>query len=157
MINDSLAKKVIDSLKERNLSLGAVESLTGGLFSSTVSGVPGASKAFIGSIISYSPRIKEEFANVYPEDISKYGVVSEEVAIQMAKGGKRRLGVDLCVSFTGNAGPTSEPGGAPVGRVYMAIASNEGVKAYRFDFKGERNEVREASVNKMLELLIEKN
>jgi nicotinamide-nucleotide amidase len=65
----------------------------------------------------------------------------------------KKLGVDICVSFTGNAGPTAEPGAAPVGRVNMAVATAYGVVAFQQDFVGERNEIRAKCVDMMLDNL----
>ena len=81
-------------------TLGSVESFTGGLFASTIISNPGASSFFKGSIITYHDAIKSKLGI----DISN-GVVNKKVALEMAKKGKEFLGVDICVSFTGEAGP----------------------------------------------------
>ena len=116
MINLEKAKKVLSSLEKRGLTLGSVESLTAGLFASTICSVPGASKVFKGSFVTYATSMKTDFLNINKAFINKYGVVSKEVAREMAIIGRHGLEVDVCVSFTGNAGPTKEKGKAPVGR-----------------------------------------
>lgn len=105
---DSPVRSVLKKLEAKGLSLGSVESLTGGLFASTVCEVPGASKVFKGAIVTYANSVKEHLVDVMEETIQTYGVVSEQVAEEMALGGARNLDVDVCVSFTGNAGPTSD-------------------------------------------------
>lgn len=117
-------------------TLGSIESFTGGLFASTIISKSGASKFFKGSIVAYSNEIKEKLG----VDISG-GVINKEVAKQMAIKGKKFLNVDICISFTGNAGPISIEN-KPVGLVYVAI--NEEV--FELNFKGDRNSIREQAV-----------
>lgn len=155
MINLEKAKKVLSSLEKRGLTLGSVESLTAGLFASTICSVPGASKVFKGSFVTYATSMKTDFLNINKTFINKYGVVSKEVAREMAIIGRHGLEVDVCVSFTGNAGPTKEKGSAPVGRVNMCVATSKGYVNIEKDFKLDRNEMREECVNSMLDALEE--
>lgn len=155
MINLEKAKKVLSSLEKRGLTLGSVESLTAGLFASTICSVPGASKVFKGSFVTYATSMKTDFLNINKSFINKYGVVSKEVAREMAIIGRHGLEVDVCVSFTGNAGPTKEKGEAPVGRVNMCVATSKGYVNIEKDFKLDRNEMREECVNSMLDALEE--
>ena len=155
MINLEKAKSVLKALEEKGLTLGSVESLTGGLFASTICSVPGASKVFKGSFITYATSMKTDFLNINKDFINKYGVVSKEVAREMAIIGRHGLEVDVCVSFTGNAGPTKEKGKAPVGRVNMCVSTRSGYVNIEKDFKLERNEMREECVNSMLDALEE--
>lgn len=154
MIDYDKARKALEALKKRNLTLGAVESLTGGLFSASLCAIPGASKVFYGSLVTYHEKEKCALVGVPPKLIERFGVVSQNVANAMARGGREKLGVDVCVSFTGNAGPSAEPGGAPVGRVNMAIATRYGHVEIQRDFGLSRNEIREACVETMLDALI---
>ena len=119
------------------MTIASVESLTGGLFAATLTKRPGASKFFKGSLVSYATEIKEKFGI----DTSN-GVINKEVAIQMALKGKEYFDVDICVSFTGNAGPEAMEG-KPVGKVFIAI--NE--KVYEKDFKGSREEIQNQCVD----------
>lgn len=155
MINLEKAKKVLSSLEKRGLTLGSVESLTAGLFASTICSVPGASKVFKGSFVTYATSMKTDFLNINKSFINKHGVVSKEVAREMAIIGRHGLEVDVCVSFTGNAGPTKEKGKAPVGRVNMCVATSKGYVNIEKDFKLDRNEMREECVNSMLDALEE--
>jgi PncC family amidohydrolase len=157
MIDSSLAHSVLLTLGKKGLSLGSVESLTGGLFASSICSIPGASKVFKGGIVSYANEVKEKLVGVNPLTIAQEGVVSQSVALEMAKGGLKALNVDVAVSFTGNAGPTAEAGEAPIGRVYMAIAFKNQAKpfSYAVDLVGSRNEIREKCVNFILVKLAE--
>jgi len=149
---DSPARSVLKKLEEKGMSLGSVESLTAGLFASTICEIPGASKVFKGAIVSYDNSVKTHLAEVQEETIDTFGVVSQEVADEMALGGARALFVDVCVSFTGNAGPTAEPGGAKVGDVFISVAfGNRGIFHFPCHFKGTRNSIRQQCVDKALE------
>jgi PncC family amidohydrolase len=127
-MSKSLAPELLAELTEQGFTLGSVESLTAGLFGARFCEVPGASKAYLGGLITYDPKEKIALAHVPAKTIAQYGVVSTEVAKAMAEGGSRALQVDLCVAVTGNAGPTTCPGYAKVGDVDCVLKSIE--KAY---------------------------
>ena len=95
---------------------------------------------------------KINILGVKKETIEKYGVVSKEVAIEMAKLGRKLLNVDICVSVTGNAGPTCEPGGKPAGCFYIGISSKKGSFAKEYLFSQKRNMVRNSAVLAMRDL-----
>ncbi len=154
MIDLAKAEKVLKAFRKERLTLGSVESLTGGMFSSALCSVPGASDVFKGGIVTYSAELKTKLDDVSPITIRKYGVVSKEVADEMAINGRKKLGVDVCVSFTGNAGPSKEEGYAPVGRVNMCIATKYGIIEMQQDFNLSRNDMREACVDAMFDRLI---
>lgn len=141
---------LLQTLADRRLTLGSVESMTGGLFAAEATCYPGASAVFKGGIVSYSEQVKAEIVGVDPKTIRAYGVVSAPVAEEMAARGREKLGVDVCVSVTGNAGPTAEPGEAPVGKVYFGFANENSVWSFGYDFQGTRQEIREAAVDMMI-------
>lgn len=142
-----LLAQLATNLIKKKLTIGSVESLTGGLFASSFCSLPGVSQTYKGTLVTYDPILKTSLAGVDSFLIEKFGVVSEEVAIAMAKGGQKALDVDVCLSCTGNAGPSVQKGGAPVGRVYMAIALPDKTISFHKDFTNmSRNEVREATV-----------
>lgn len=147
-------EEMLDLLTNKHISLGSVESLTSGLFASSVASIPGASNSFKGSLVTYSSLLKTSLAHVPLKDITQFGVVSKEVAIDMAMGGKKALDVDLCVSCTGNAGPTCCPGDAPVGRVYIAIDYLNKTDYLELNLSGDRNNIRQQVVEKMVDLVI---
>ncbi|MCQ2794919.1 MAG: CinA family protein [Bacilli bacterium] len=153
------AKKLISLLSKKKLTIGSVESLTAGLFIATLAEVPGASKVVRGGLITYQTGLKTSLLGIKKEVIKKYGVVSKEAATLMAKEGSKILKSDIVVSFTGNAGPTKEPGGAEVGRVHIAILCkpDEGnVKKFTKVYKGPRNAIRKAVVSDAISLIYQK-
>ena len=146
-------KKLLNALKQKELTLGSIESMTGGLFAGKFTSVPGSSKVFKGCVVTYATEIKEKVVGVNPDVIAKYGVVSEEVAKEMAEHGRSLLGVDVCVSVTGNAGPTCEPGGKPAGYFCIAVASKDGTITKSFLKHAKRNGVRNKAVLAMREMI----
>ena len=135
-------KRLVEELKEKKLTIGSVESLTAGLFCSSIASVPGASSVFKGSLITYASELKTKLADVDEETIKKHGVVSREVAALMVKGGKKKLETDICVSFTGNAGPEVLEN-KKVGEVFLGFAINDKIFVEHEIFSGDRNEIRE--------------
>ena len=150
-----MVKKVVDLLLEKKLTIGSVESLTGGLFASSITTIPGVSKIYKGSIVSYATEVKENVVNVDKEVISSCGVVSKECALEMAKQGKKLLNTDICISFTGNAGP-SVMENKEVGKVYIGLAIKEDIEVYEFNFFGNRDLIREKCVKTAFEKIFEK-
>ena len=146
-------EELLKLLVEKHLTIGSAESMTGGLFASSFTSIPGASKAFLGSVVTYSMVEKVKLLHVNPVTIVDHGIVSEEVAKEMAKGGRKLLGVDICVSITGNAGPTTEPGGQPVGRYYIGLATKNGAKVFQGDGTGDRNQIRNEALLQILSIL----
>ena len=116
-------KELVQMLKENGMTIGSCESLTAGLFTSRMAEVPGASAVLKGGIVTYHTQIKETVAQVSHEVIRDHGVISAECAREMAEHVRRLLDVDLCVSFTGNAGPDCMEG-KPAGTVYCALAAD---------------------------------
>ena len=150
-----IEKELVILLEKHGLTMGSVESYTGGLFASTLTGVPGVSKVFKGSVVSYANEIKEKIIGVKEETIHQYGVISKEVAQEMADGGREKLGVDICVSFTGNAGPTALDR-LPVGRVVIGISTAKKTIVYELQLDNcDRNRIREISVEQSMKWVIE--
>ena len=96
-------REVIEKLIEKGLTLGSVESFTGGLFAATVVSFSGVSAIFKGALVTYQNDIKMKVAGVKAKTIEKFGAVSSIVALEMVRGGKEKLGVDFCLAFTGYA------------------------------------------------------
>lgn len=150
-----MVNKVVELLKEHNLTICSIESLTGGLFASTITNVSGVSKVFKGSVVSYSTEIKKEVVGVKEETIKKYGVVSKECALEMAKYGKKLLKSDVSISFTGNAGPDAMEG-KEVGLVYISLVVNSDEEVFEFKLEGDRNEIRKKCVESAFVKILEK-
>ena len=134
------AAKIIDIMRVKKLTLGTVESATGGLISHLITNIPGSSDVFQGSIISYSNEIKMKTVGVKAETLKKYGAVSARAAEDMADGGRKVLGVDICVADTGIAGPGGAVPGKPVGLFYLGLANKDGTFSRKHLFKGTRAE-----------------
>lgn len=139
---------LIELASEAGITFGFAESLTGGLISSSVVEVPGASAAFKGSVVSYTNEVKENVLGVPSEIIEKYTEVSDECAKAMAEGTCRVIGCDLAVSVTGIAGPTGELPGKPVGTVYMGYCylKRNISGSLRLNFSGDRDTIRTDTV-----------
>ena len=135
-----LEKEIGDLLRHRELTLGVVESATGGLVSHLVTNVPGSSDYYLGSVTAYSNEIKIKLDGVKVATISKYGSVSPQVAEEMAAGGRRVLGVDVCLADTGIAGPGGATPGKAVGLFYIGLSHKDGVFHRKHEFHGDREQ-----------------
>ncbi|RZJ31007.1 MAG: competence/damage-inducible protein A [Flavobacterium sp.] len=152
--DDELLEAVIGKLMtERNQTISTAESCTGGKIAQTLTSIPGSSKYFKGSIISYSEEVKVDVLGVSKDTIDKYSVVSAEVAKEMASAARKMLKTDYALAVTGNAGPTTDNTDKSVGVVFIALASGEGVEVAEFNFGQPREKVIDRSVNKSLEML----
>ena len=141
-------KALIERLKRDGLTIGSCESLTAGLFASTIAEVSGASAVLKGGIITYWTECKVNVVHVSEEVVRQYGVVSAQCAREMAEKARVLLDVDVCVSFTGNAGPDTMEG-KPAGLVYCAIADHTHTKVYEFQLAQKRNALRKELVEEM--------
>lgn len=148
-----LAEQVLRFLLDNKLHISFVESCTGGMLASTLIGVSGASGAIEQSFVTYSNRAKQEMVGVSPITLEKYGAVSAQTAIEMAQGGAAKSGSEVCVSVTGNAGPSADEG-KPVGLVYIGLYYKGETKAYELNLAGNRQEIRKAATENAFELLL---
>ena len=121
---DKTVTNVVKLLGQNGWTISTAESCTGGLLSELITSVSGASQVFELGICSYSERIKNEMLGVPLEVIAEHGVVSEQVALGMINGLKKRSGAEVCVSVTGIAGPSGGTPEQPVGTVYIGFDIN---------------------------------
>jgi len=135
------------------LTIGTVESATGGRVADKITNMAGSSDYYKGSVISYSNDLKMNAAGVKSDTLKLHGAVSPETAGEMAEGGRRMLGVDICLSTTGIAGPAGATQGKPIGLFYMAVATPENTSIEKFVFGGNRIEIKRSAARKALELL----
>ena len=145
------AQEIIDIMREQKLKLGVIESATGGLISHLITNVPGSSDIYQGGITSYSNDIKMKIIGVKESTLQKYGAVSSQVVKEMAKGGRKVLGVDICIADTGIAGPGGATAGKPVGLFYIGLAHKDGTFSRKHIFKGTREENRQQAAQAALE------
>jgi PncC family amidohydrolase len=134
------AEEIINYMREKNLTLGTVESATGGLIAHLITNVPGSSDVFQGSIVAYSNEVKKKIVGVRESTLKEYGAVSAQVAIAMAKEGRKVLGVDICLADTGIAGPSGATTEKPVGLFYLGLSHKESSFTRKHLFNGTREE-----------------
>ncbi len=150
---ESLEEVVLKLLTESKLTIALAESCTGGLISSRLTDVPGASLSLMYGITSYSNESKIKILGVKEATINNYGAVSSQTAEEMAEGAKRVNGTDIGLSITGIAGPDGGSEEKPVGLCYVGIAMDGTVKAYKFLFNGNRKRIKWNSSSRALDLL----
>ncbi len=149
----SLEQQVAKLFTEKGMTLGAAESFTGGKIAELLTAIPGASKYFNGSIVSYATEAKVNVLGVSKDLISRYSVVSEEVAMAMASNAKKMLSTDFAIATTGNAGPSKGDSDVDIGTVYIGISTPEATYAKKFTMGNHRERIVKKSVNKAFELL----
>jgi nicotinamide-nucleotide amidase len=139
----TLAGAIVQALAVRGWTIGTAESFTGGAVADEIVAVPGASRVFRGGIIAYANEVKTALLDVPEETLARVGAVSEETAVAMARGARKRLGADLAIATTGVAGPDGGSDEKPVGTVWIAFAhGEEGMETRRLTFPGERSDIR---------------
>ncbi|RII09500.1 putative competence-damage inducible protein [Streptomyces sp. YIM 130001] len=168
--SDVRAADALRLLAARGETLAVAESLTGGLVAAELTGVPGASQVFVGSVTAYATRIKRDVLGVDGDLLAERGAVDPDVALRMAQGVRRALGTDWGIATTGVAGPDPQDG-REVGTVYVAVAgpAHAGVppaagqrgapgcpedgKVVALRLNGDRSENRRESARSVLGLL----
>ena len=136
----SLEQEVGNLLLQKGLTLGVVESATGGLISHLITNVPGSSDYYKGSVTAYSNEAKIKVVGVKEDTINKYGAVSYQVAEEMALEGRKILASDICLADTGIAGPTGATPGKPVGLFYIGLSHQAGTYSQKHNFQGNREQ-----------------
>jgi len=150
---ETLEQLVAKLLANKNYTLAAAESFTGGKIASAITAIPGASIYFKGAVVSYATTAKVKVLNISEIDIAEHSVVSAEVAKTMASNVRQLFGADIGIATTGNAGPEKGDSDAAVGTVFIAIDSPLGVHALQFNMGSNRERVVQKSVNKAFEML----
>lgn len=133
------AQRLVAELKERKLKISTAESFTGGEVARRIIGVSGASAVFVEGIVAYSETAKKKRLSVKEETLEKYKPVSENVAFEMLSGIEKDC--DLAISTTGLAGPSSDESGFPVGLCFIGVSYKGEKSVYKFNFKGNRDEI----------------
>lgn len=150
---ETLEDVVVKLLSKHGLKLSTAESCTGGLLSSKIINVSGASEVFEEGFITYSNKAKEKYLGVNKESLDKYGAVSSEVAKEMVLGAARNTESQACIAITGLAGPKGGSKEKPIGLVYIAVLLNDNVEVKEYRFNGNRQSIRERTVVMALDLL----
>lgn len=142
-------------LRARGLKLATAESCTGGLIADKITDVPGSSEYFIGGFVSYAYEAKVATLGVSWDTLHKFGAVSRETALEMARGARTVLGADIALSVSGIAGPGGGLPEKPVGTTWIGLVTPEGEQAEVFYWKGDRRENKEQSAQQAMKMVIE--
>jgi nicotinamide-nucleotide amidase len=170
MVEEPLEARIGELLRRRGLRLAVAESCTGGLLGHRITNIPGSSTYYVGSVTAYAYEAKVRLLGVRWATLEKYGAVSQETALEMARGVRLALAADVGLSITGIAGPGGGTLDKPVGTVWIGLSatsarqesSNSEVKEIASDFekawsylwKGDRLQIKEQSAEQALSLLI---
>jgi nicotinamide-nucleotide amidase len=139
--DETLESVVIGMLTSRGLTVSTAESMTGGGLGKRLTSVGGASAVYVGGIVAYSSQLKTAILGVNKDVLQKHGPVSAEVAQHMAENAKELFKADYAISITGNAGPTSDTDGKPIGRVFVGI-SGPTTRVHEVNLRGTREDIR---------------
>ena len=135
---DTLERALVDALHESGLTVCCAESLTGGLIAQRITSVAGCSDVFCGGAVTYTNEMKHRILGVSEQTLARFGAVSENTAMEMARGARERFGTDIAVSATGVAGPTTSEGHA-VGTVYIGLSTRLGESFKKLELSSMRS------------------
>ena len=155
MNNDNIQIKVADLLINKGLKLALAESCTGGMIAAALTDIPGSSEFFERGFVTYSNLSKIEMLGVSIKTLEDHGAVSKETAIEMSKGALKKSAADVTIAVTGIAGPTGGTADKPVGTVHISCATYDTVLHKKFQFSGDRSDVRASTMENALMMLIE--
>ena len=150
-----ISQKIVRLLKKKRLKISFAESCTGGLLSSAITSVSGASKVFTMGLVTYSNQAKTSILKVPKKIIQKHGAVSIQCCLSMVNNLSKISKSKICVSITGIAGPSGGTKQKPVGLVYIGVKNGKKVIVSKSQFKNKgRSSIQKATVKKSLELLL---
>lgn len=153
MNDDDVAGQVLARMAARHLTVAIAESLTGGLVLASLTSVPGASAVLMGGVVSYSASVKEDVLGVDRALLAEHGVVSRQVAEEMAKRVALLCGANIGLSTTGVAGP-GDQNGIAAGTYWVAVSSQGHTQSQQHRVGGSRNNVRAAAVRSVLDMVL---
>ncbi|MBL7072488.1 MAG: CinA family protein [Candidatus Omnitrophica bacterium] len=152
---ESLENKAWRLLKKKKNTLALAESCTGGLISHRITNIPGSSAYFLGSVVCYSNDAKVSLLGVSKESIKKYGAVSRQTALAMAKGVRGLLGAEISAAITGIAGPSGGTKEKPVGLAFIAVISEKSSKTRKIICKGSRESIKTQFADAVLNMILD--
>lgn len=144
-----------DLLRQMGLTLASAESCTGGLLGHLVTNVPGSSDYYLGGMVTYSNKAKAGLLGVRQETLEQHGAVSQETALEMARGVRLAFDAHIGVSISGIAGPAGGTPEKPVGLVWIGLSVTGLDTAWRHRFSGDRLSVKEQSAHAALQRVID--
>lgn len=151
--NITLEDAVVKLLRKRKWKVTTAESCTGGLLAGRLINAAGASKVIQQGYITYSNKAKRNLLGVEKITLEQYTAVSDQVVYEMAEGGAKAANADVCIAITGLAGPDGGSEAIPVGTVYIGCCLHGAVKVEQYQFKGNRQKIRDYAVVRALNLL----
>jgi PncC family amidohydrolase len=159
-LNEPLEERIGPLLRARNLRLVLAESCTGGMIGNRITNIPGSSDYYLGSITAYAYEAKEKILGVNHDALMKFGAVSREIALEMARGARSALAGSfpleslIGISVTGIAGPGGGLPNKPVGLVFIGMSAKGGDWVWKYLWKGNRTENKALSSDAALTLLL---
>jgi nicotinamide-nucleotide amidase len=141
-------------LRARGLTIALAESCTGGLIAHRLTNVAGSSDYLLGGVVSYSNAAKEKILGVQPGTLESHGAVSEQTALEMARGAQRLFGSSIAVAVTGVAGPGGGTDAKPVGLTYVGMIAPEHERVERFVWARDRAGNKSESADAALSMVI---
>ena len=148
----TLAERVLALLQERGQTLATAESLTGGRLASALTGVPGASRSYVGGVVAYATSVKEDLLGVSVVLVAEHGVISSECALAMARGAAAVTGATWGIGTTGVAGPDRQEGHPP-GTVHVGLVGPGVATALALELVGGREAIQERTCAEALSAL----
>ncbi len=142
-------------LSRYGLKLALAESCTGGLISHRITNIPGSSEYFLGGVAAYAYEAKVRLLGVKWETLEKYGAVSQQTVLEMARGIRQVLEADVGVSVSGIAGPGGGMPEKPVGLVWIGLSAARYEQAWRNQFQGDRLSIKAQSAEEALRRLLD--
>jgi PncC family amidohydrolase len=155
MVENIIEIKVGELLRPLGLKLAVAESCTGGLVGHRITNVPGSSEYFLGGVTAYAYESKVKLLGVSWDTLTRYGAVSRETVLEMARGARRALEADIGISVSGIAGPGGGMPEKPVGLTWIGLSASGFEEARSFVFPGDRLEVKQQAAEQALRLLNE--
>jgi PncC family amidohydrolase len=154
LMSEPLEVKLGRLLRARGLRLAAAESCTGGLLGHLITNVPGSSTYYQGSVTAYAYEAKVRLLGVQWETLERYGAVSKETALNMARGVRKALAADVGVAITGIAGPGGGTTDKPVGLTWIGLSADGVDEAWSYHWDGDRLAVKEQSAYEAIRLVV---
>lgn len=149
----TLEMSIVQMLAERGETVATGESMTGGELAGRLTSAPGSSAVFLGGVVAYSMAAKVNQLGIAPSLLDEFGPVSEEAARALADSARSRFGATYGIGITGNAGPTSDIDGKPVGLVYLGLATPSGTTVEKLEYRGIREDIRRRTTQQALNRL----
>jgi PncC family amidohydrolase len=142
-------------MREKKIKLAIAESCTGGLIADRITNIPGSSEYFCGGVVAYAYEAKVALLNVSWDTLEKYGAVSREVVIEMARGARIALSADLAVSVSGIAGPGGGLPDKPVGTTWIGLSTIDKDWARKYLWEGDRLQNKALSADAALQFILD--